>query len=199
MKAILTLRTVCLGFILGIGLSVPAIAQYETPSVTVQGMLDEVFNILRAPDFDIETDKMRIDAAVSDAFDPNTIAQSALAASYRDLSREQRAEFEDIFFRILKDTYLERLDAYTDETVEVRGESIEAPRATVETVVNTTNSQIAVNYSLRQRENGWFIYDIIVEDVSLLSSYRSTYRSIIRRDGIEALFEELRTQAAGLE
>jgi len=65
--------------------------------------------------------------------------------------------------------------------------------------VNTTNSQIAVNYSLRQRENGWFIYDIIVEDVSLLSSYRSTYRSIIRRDGIEALFEELRTQAAGLE
>jgi phospholipid transport system substrate-binding protein len=199
MKVILSFRNFFLAFIVGIGFSLSAMAQYETPSITVQSMLDVVLDILRAPDFDIESDKAQIDMAVSGAFDPNTIAQSALGASYRDFSREQRAEFEDIFFSILKDTYLERLDSYTDETFEVLGESIEPPRATVETMVNTTNSQIKVNYSLRQRDNGWFIYDIIVEDVSLLSSYRSTYRSIIRRDGIEALFEELRTQAAGLE
>jgi len=56
-----------------------------------------------------------------------------------------------------------------------------------------------VDYSLRQRPNGWFIYDIIVEDVSLLSSYRSTYRSIIRRSGIDGLLNDLRNQASELE
>ncbi len=188
-----------LTLILGLGFFVPAVAQYETPTSTVQNMLDSVFEILRSPDFNLDRDKKAIDDAVSGAFDPNTIAQSALAASYRDLSNEQRAEFEEIFFNILKDTYIERLDAYTNETVEVLTEAIDGPRGTVETVVNTSNSQISVDYSLRQRPNGWFIYDIIVEDVSLLSSYRSTYRSIIRRDGIDALFVELRTQAAELE
>lgn len=188
-----------LTLILSLGFFMPAMAQYETPSSTVQNMLDAVFGILRSPDFNLDRDKETIESAVSGAFDPNTIAQSALAASYRDLSAEQRSEFEQIFFNILKSTYIERLDAYTDETVEVLNEAIDGPRGTVETVVNTTNSQISVDYSLRQRPNGWFIYDIIVEDVSLLSSYRSTYRSIIRRDGIDALMMELRRQAAELE
>jgi phospholipid transport system substrate-binding protein len=188
-----------LTLILSLGFFMPVIAQYETPSSTVQNMLDSVFGILRSPDFNLDRDKQTIDAAVNGAFDPNTIAQSALAASYRDLSAEQRTEFEQIFFNILKSTYIERLDAYTDETVEVLNEAIDGPRGTVETVVNTTNSQISVDYSLRQRPSGWFIYDIIVEDVSLLSSYRSTYRSIIRRDGIDSLMMELRRQAAELE
>tara|TARA_R110002110_G_scaffold147129_2_gene337453 strand:+ start:162309 stop:162908 length:600 start_codon:yes stop_codon:yes gene_type:complete len=185
--------------LLFLSLITSAQAQYDTPTDTVQNMLDNVFAILRAPDFDLDRDKAAIDEAVSGAFDPNTIAQSALAASYRDLTTEQRREFEELFFNVLKQTYIERLDSYTNETVEILGESVDAPRATVDSVVNTSSSDIAVQYSLRQRPDGWYIYDIIVEDVSLLSSYRSTYRSIIRRSGIDALFEELRTQAATLE
>tara|TARA_R100001163_G_C5047610_1_gene184772 strand:+ start:76 stop:675 length:600 start_codon:yes stop_codon:yes gene_type:complete len=185
--------------LLFLSLITSAQAQYDTPTDTVQNMLDNVFAILRAPDFDLDRDKAAIDEAVSGAFDPNTIAQSALAASYRDLTTEQRREFEELFFDVLKQTYIERLDSYTNETVEILGESVDAPRATVDSVVNTSSSDIAVQYSLRQRPDGWYIYDIIVEDVSLLSSYRSTYRSIIRRSGIDALFEELRTQAATLE
>jgi len=185
--------------LLFLSLITSAQAQYDTPTDTVQNMLDNVFAILRAPDFDLDRDKAAIDEAVSGAFDPNTIAQSALAASYRDLTTEQRREFEELFFNVLKQTYIERLDSYTKETEEILGESVDAPRATVDSVVNTSSSDIAVQYSLRQRPDGWYIYDIIVEDVSLLSSYRSTYRSIIRRSGIDALFEELRTQAATLE
>lgn len=193
------LTAIFLSLILSLGIASQALAQNDTPTGTVQHMLDTVFNILRAPDFDLARDKAAIEAAVDAAFDPNTIAQSALAASYRDLSVEQRAEFESIFFQILKSTYIDRLDAYTDETTQVTGEEIDGNRSTVNSIINTTNSQIALNYNLRQRPNGWLIYDIVVEDVSLLSSYRSTYRSIIRRSGIDGLMSELRAQAAGLE
>lgn len=195
--------TLLLSFLMTIvlGLIMPAqtLAQFSTPTESVQSMLDSVFGILRSEDFDLSRDKQRIDEAVSVAFDPNTIAQSALAANYRELSAEQRVEFEELFFNILKSTYIERLDAYTDESVEISGEEIDGNRGTVKSLVYTTNSDIAVDYSLRQRPTGWFIYDIIVEDVSLLSSYRSTYRSIIRRSGIDGLLNDLRNQASELE
>jgi len=188
-----------LALLLSLAVPVQALAQFATPTESVQNMLDDVFSILRAPDFSLDQDKQRIDDAVSVAFDTNTIAQSALAANYRDLNAEQRAEFEELFFQILKDTYIDRLDAYTDESVEITGEEVDGNRGTVKSVVYTSNSDIAVDYSLRQRPNGWFIYDIVVEDVSLLSSYRSTYRSIIRRSGIDGLLNDIRTQAAELE
>jgi len=188
-----------LALLLSLAVPAQALAQFATPTESVQNMLDDVFSILRAPDFSLDQDKQRIDDAVSVAFDTNTIAQSALAANYRDLNAEQRAEFEELFFQILKDTYIDRLDAYTDESVEITGEEVDGNRGTVKSVVYTSNSDIAVDYSLRQRPNGWFIYDIVVEDVSLLSSYRSTYRSVIRRSGIDGLLNDIRTQAAELE
>ena len=195
--------TLLLSFLmtLVLGLIMPAqtLAQFSTPTESVQSMLDNVFGILRSPDFDLARDKQRIDEAGSIAFDTNTIAQSALAANYRELSAEQRAEFEELFFNILKSTYIERLDAYTDESVEITNEETDGNRGTVKSVAYTSSSDIAVDYSLRQRPNGWFIYDIIVEDVSLLSSYRSTYRSIIRRSGIDGLLNDLRNQASELE
>lgn len=188
-----------LALLLSIAMPTQSVAQLSTPTESVQSMLDNVFTILRSPDFELNRDKHEIDEAISVAFDTNTIAQSALAASYRELSAEQRAEFEELFFKILKNTYIERLDAYTDESVEVIGEEIDGNRGTVLSLVYTANSDIAVNYSLRQRSTGWFIYDVVVEDVSLLSSYRSTYRSIIRRSGIDALLNDIRNQAAELE
>lgn len=176
-----------------------SIAQFSTPTESVQNMLDDVFIILRAPNFELNRDKQLINEAVSVAFDTNTIAQSALAGNYRELSPEQRVEFEELFFSILKNTYVERLNDYTDESVEITGEETDGNRGTVKSLVYTSNSDISVDYSLRQRPNGWFIYDIIVEDVSLLSSYRSTYRSIIRRSGIDAFLNNIRTLAAELE
>ncbi|PCJ42924.1 MAG: hypothetical protein COA71_05365 [SAR86 cluster bacterium] len=188
-----------LTLVLSMALPTQSLAQFSTPTETVQNMYDAVFTILKAPGFNLDRDKQRIDDAVSVAFDTNTIAQSALAANYRELSAEQRVEFEELFFSILKNTFIERLDAYTDESVEVTGQEVDGNRGTVQSVVYASNSDISVNYSMRQRPNGWFIYDIVVEDVSLLSSYRSTYRSIIRRSGIDSLLNDLRTQAIELE
>ncbi len=192
-----TLIPLLLSFILSLAFSVAAQAQYSTPTETVQTIMDDVFPILRAPGFSLAEDKQQIDEVITGAFDPNTIAQSALGASYRDFTREQRSEFEELFFAVLKSTFIDRLDSYTDETIELTGETQDGNRGSVTSIINASNSQIAVDFNLRQRPNGWFIYDIIVEEVSLLSSYRSTYRSIIRRSGIETLLEDLRQQADG--
>jgi len=96
----------------------------------------------------------------------------------------------------LENTYMGRLEAYTNETVEFRKEEIDNNRATVETVILTGGNEIPINYKLRQRSDGWFVYDVEVENVSMVSSYRETYRSVVRRDGMDGLLSQMRERAA---
>ncbi|MGA0935025.1 MAG: MlaC/ttg2D family ABC transporter substrate-binding protein [Pseudohongiellaceae bacterium] len=94
----------------------------------------------------------------------------------------------------LETTYMGRIEAYTNETVEIRGEEINN-RATVETVILADGTDIPINYKLRLRSDGWFMYDVEVENVSMVSSYRETYRSVVRRDGMDGLLAHMRERA----
>ena len=89
-----------------------------------------------------------------------------------------------------------RLEAYTNEAVEFRDEDINNNRSTVDTVIVTANNDIPINYKLRQRSDGWFVYDVEVENVSMVSSYRETYRSVVRRDGMDGLLSQMRERAS---
>jgi phospholipid transport system substrate-binding protein len=98
--------------------------------------------------------------------------------------------------KTLEHNYLGRLTEYSNETVEFTGEDIKDNRATVNSVVISSRAKgpIPVNYKLRKRNDGWFVYDVEVENVSMVSTYRETYRSIVSRDGIDGLLEQMRTQ-----
>ena len=98
--------------------------------------------------------------------------------------------------KTIEHNYLGRLTAYSNETVEFRGEDVNDTRATVKSVVISSKAQapIPVNYKLRKRSDGWFLYDVEVENVSMVSTYRETYRSIVSRDGLDGLLEQMRTQ-----
>ena len=74
--------------------------------------------------------------------------------------------------------------------------NINNTRATVDTVIATANNDIPINYKLRQRSDGWFVYDVEVENVSMVSSYRETYRSVVRRDGMDGLLSQMQERAS---
>ncbi|MDY6982762.1 MAG: ABC transporter substrate-binding protein, partial [Pseudomonadota bacterium] len=104
---------------------------------------------------------------------------------------------KDLLLQTIEDTYLDRIQEYTNETVEFRNEDIRNDRATVNTVVVTKTANVPVNYKLRKRNDGrWLVYDVEVENVSMVSSYRDTYRDIVRRDGVDGLLEQMRAKAA---
>src|SRR5690606_33572258 len=109
---------------------------------------------------------------------------------------EQQTEFKTLMLQTIEDTYLDRIQAYTNEVVEFRKEDIRNDRATVNTVVVTKSAEVPVNYKLRKRSDGWFVYDVEVENVSMVSSYRDTYRDIVRRSGVDGLLDQMRAKAA---
>ena len=96
----------------------------------------------------------------------------------------------------LENTYIGRVEAYTNEQVDFKKEDINNNRATVDTAILASSNEIPVNYKLRLRSDGWFVYDVEVENVSMVSSYRETYRSVVKRDGMDGLLAQMREKAA---
>jgi phospholipid transport system substrate-binding protein len=168
-----------------------------SPKAVVQTTVDSILAILRKPDFDLAKDRATIKSKIVAAFDDTAMAQSVLSTGWREATPEQQTEFKALLLQTIEDTYLDRVQEYTNETVEFRNEDIRGDRATVNTFVLTKSGEIPVNYKLRKRNDGrWLVYDVEVENVSMVSSYRDTYRDIVSRDGVDGLLEQLRAKAA---
>jgi len=185
-----------LAIVLLVTLATPVFAQNATPMATVETTVNAILVILRNDAIGVEEarDQMRVE--IGKAFDARAMSQSVLSTNWRSASEAQQAEFQNLFMQTLENTYMGRLEAYTNETVEFRKEEIDNNRATVETVILTGGNEIPINYKLRQRSDGWFVYDVEVENVSMVSSYRETYRSVVRRDGMDGLLSQMRERAA---
>lgn len=190
------MNTVCrFALILLAALALPAAAQNASPKTRVETTVNAILEILRDDSLGTEEarDLMRVE--IGKTFDARAMSQSVLSTNWRDATEAQQDEFQALFMQTLENTYMGRLEAYTNETVEFRSEEIDNNRATVETVVLTGGNEIPINYKLRLRSDGWFVYDVEVENVSMVSSYRETYRSVVRRDGLDGLLAQLRERA----
>lgn len=182
---------------LGLLVTLPAAAAEEgAPTSAVKSVVDAILVVLRKPDFDIVNDRPAINVEIRRVFDSTAMAQSVLSTGWRDASVEQQNEFKELLLQTIESTYLNRIKAYTNEVVEFRSEEIRENRATVNTVIVTASGGVPVNYKLRRRSDGWFVYDVEVENVSMVNSYRDTYRDIVRRDGMDGLLEQMRSKVA---
>lgn len=179
--------------------SLPAQAQDGAPTTAVKSVVDSILNILRSPGFDLETDRPAIRTEIRRAFDDTAMAQSVLSTNWRQATREQQEEFKTLLSQTIEGTYIGRLRAYSNETVEYLTEEIKENRATVDTVIRSASGDIPLIYKLRKRSDGWFVYDVEIENVSMVSTYRETYRSVVRKDGIDGLLLQMRAKIAELE
>ena len=66
-------------------------------------------------------------------------------------------------------------------------------------VIKSATGDIPIVYKLRKRSDGWFVYDVEIENVSMVSTYRETYRSVVRKDGMDGLLLQMRTRITELE
>ena len=188
--------TVALFSLLVLSLSLPVSAQEAAPTQTVENTVNAILIILRNDALTQEEKRSQMREKISAAFDARAMSQSVLSTNWRQATREQQQEFQGLFMQTLEDTYMGRLEAYTNEVVEFRDEEINNNRSQVDTVIVTANNEIPINYKLRLRNEGWYVYDVEVENVSMVSSYRETYRSVVRRDGMDGLLDQMRERAA---
>lgn len=127
-------------------------------------------------------------------FDIQYSARLVLGMHWRDATPEQRQRFVDAFYQTIVDNYGSALVDFTSDRLRVFPTKVDAEtdRATVRTEVTRNNGdKVAVNYSLRKTDAGWKAWDIVIEGISYVRSFREDYGAAIDQQGLDAVIERL--------
>jgi phospholipid transport system substrate-binding protein len=170
----------------------------EGPQEQLKATVDSVFAILKDKSVPIETRREELASLVQDRFDLPTIARWVIGPYWREASDEERRRFIELFPELIKATYLGRIRSYNNEKVVFLTEKVDGNRALVETRVLTARAEVPVDYKLLQRGEKWLVYDVIIENISMVRNYRSTYTEIIRKDGVAGLLGRMENKIAEL-
>lgn len=168
------------------------------PREQLQASVDAVIATVRDEGLDREARRERIREIIERRFDFRTMSRGALSVNWRRATDEQRDRFVRKFSSLIQDSYIGRIEAYTDERVEYRDERIDGDRVEIDTVIVTGNADIPIRYKLRNNGGEWVVYDVVIEEVSLIRNYRSSYRSIVKREGFDGLMARMDQKLAEL-
>ncbi len=184
------------------------VAQAElTADELVKRTADDVLNTIKS-DKDIQAgNQQKIFALAEEKIMPNfdfdRVCRMVLGKNWRSATPEQQATFQKEFRTLLLRTYASALGKYRDQVIEYKPMRAEAgaKNVSVKTQILQPGGQpISVDYSLVKAENGWKVYDIVIESVSLVTNYRSQFSSEIRQNGLDSLNKKLadKNKASGV-
>lgn len=165
--------------------------QNMTPTDQVKGSVNKVLVILQDKTLDREQRWEKISVVINERFDFRSMSQSVLATNWQSATPEERERFVEFFSQYLEETYRTKIEAYSNQEVLYLKETIYGKRAVVETVIKTDSTEIPVNYKLKNNDGEWFSYDVVIEGVSLVNNYRSTFAAIVKNDGMEGLLNDI--------
>jgi len=181
------------GLSLGLVLSVSQ-AAVEMPQQQVQETVDKVMAVLNNSSLSAQDRHTQISDLIASRFDFEAMSRSILAVNWKKANAEQQAEFIRLFRKILQNTYVTAVESYHGETVRVEAEKISGRRATVNSFIVMTDKEIPVSYRFKQASGGWQAYDVVIEGVSLISNYRSSFRSIVQKKGMDGLLTDMQSK-----
>jgi len=186
------LKNMLMVLTLGTLLAFPACGSAETsPTQTVQESVNAILDLLRDHTLGQEDRRAKIRAYIKTRFDFQAMSQSTLATNWKHATEQERQKFIDLFSQLIENTYIGKIEAYTDEKVEYPGEKVKGKKALVQTLIIAASADIPVDYKLYMKDDTWWVYDVIIEGVSLISNYRSSYQEIVKKEGFDGLLAKM--------
>ena len=138
----------------------------------------------------------RLREIVRPLFNFKEMARRSLGRHWRDMTPEDRTEFVTVFANLLETTYAEKIDLYRGGDVNFVREVVDEDYARVDSKVkDTKGTDYSVSYRLLREDGDWKIYDVVVENVSLINNYRAQFGRIIRKSSYKELIERIRQKS----
>jgi len=172
----------------------------STPTDELKASIDSMLDILRDKNLALPDKKQerrsRITALIRDRFDFTEMARRSLAANWKKRSSEEKKEFVEIFSDLLQSSYIGKIEGYTDEKITYDKEVLkkEGKYGMVSTTIITKDVNIPIDYKLILKNDKWWVYDVVVEGVSFISTYRSQYNKVIKKESYAKLIEKMKTK-----
>jgi phospholipid transport system substrate-binding protein len=170
-----------------------------TPTEDLKRQTDQVLEVLRSPNLTPAARRAAVRDLAIDTFDLTETARRALGPHWQKRTPAEREEFVRVFRDVLEQTYVARIDEYGGERLEYVGERVDGDSAIVKAqIVTKSGTAVPLESRLNQRGGKWLIYDVLIENVSLIGNYRSQFDRIIRTSSYDDLVRRLKERALQL-
>ena len=187
-----------------------AVASPNDPLQLVKSGLQEAIAIFQDKALSLSVRREKLREAAARYFDFAYMARSALGPHWRELTPAQRNEFVPLFTTFIEEVYLSKVKDYSVEKVqdEVKSAKIQFVRESYDgpdyakvyctVALKEHPNPIQVDYLLKKDEDGWRVYDITLDAISVMANYRNQFNRVINNDGYDKLIADLRAKSEQL-
>lgn len=180
-------------------------ARAGDPAEELRASVEKVQKILNDPQLKSEGKKQeRLDQlrqVIYPKFDFVEMAKRSLGSHWRHRSPEEQQEFVEVFRELLENSYVGSLDSYDGEKVVIQNKKQDKNFAEVDTkIVTKKGEEFSVNYKMHEADGNWKVYDVVIENISIVNNYRSQFNRVIAKSSYEDLvrnMKEKRFEAPG--
>jgi len=172
------------------------------PLDTLQTNVNKVLDVLRDPKLKAESAKKikkeKLDAIYEQMFDEVELSMRVLGGNWKKLNPAQQQEFIQLYRQVLEKSYIDKILSYTNEKIVfAKDNMLSDNQAEVQTKIITSSKEILIFYRVILKDGTWKVYDVVVENVSLVQNYRSQFNSILAKNTPDQLLEILRKKVKG--
>ena len=186
-------KSVLFGVLLAGQIAFAARAEGGAPLEQIKSGVERATAVLNDSKLSSESKKSELRRALYPKFDFTEMAKRSLGSHWQRRTPEEQKEFVKLFTELIESSYMSNLDAYQGEKVVIAGEKQEQDVAQVDTkIITKKGEEFMVNYRLHQAGGDWKIYDVIIENISLVNNYRSQFNRVIAQSSFDELFRRMR-------
>ncbi len=172
-------------------------AKAEGPANGIRTAIEKIRDICIAkmdkiPDEELDSELSKI---IHPLFDFEDMSKRSLGQNWNKATVEEQREFVELFSGLLARTYLKRIKRNAKSSkIDKITETIEDNKAFVRSTVDVDEEDTSIDYRLSLQGTEWKIYDVVIENVGLVSNYRNEFGGIVRKDGMQGLIAQLKTK-----
>ena len=169
------------------------------PTEQLRTYTDQILKVLENQSLSLPEKREAVRKLASEAFDTMETAQRVLGQHWQQRTQAEREEFAKLFANLLEQTYIARIDEYGGERLTYVSEQITGDKAVVRArILTTKGTEVPVESRLTLKGERWLTYDILIENLSLISNYRSQFDRIIKSSGYPELVKRLQARVDAL-
>jgi len=171
------------------------------PTEKVKDTADKIISIVSDPALKDQAKAAErrdlIRKAVDELCDWEEMSRRSLGRHWAQRSEQEKKEFVHLFGKLLERTYVDKVEGYSGEKVNYVGEKVDGDYAEVDVkIVTNKNTEIPVVYRMRAKGEKWWVYDMIIEGVSLVNNYRTQFSDMLAKSSYEELVKKLKEKVA---
>jgi phospholipid transport system substrate-binding protein len=175
----------------------PAPSPAGDPTNQVRGTVDKVLSIVKSSratsKAQVDAQRVQLAQVIYPRFDFTEMAKRSLGRHWAAREPEEQREFVTMFAGLMGRSYADNIESYTSQNVLYIREKEDDSYAEVDTqIVTVKGPPVSINYKLRSVDKEWKVYDLVIENISVVNNYRSQFDRVIARSSFAELMRVLK-------